>query len=102
MTVEFFVSIVAAAFCCQNGCAGSRVTGTVILQPQTGQVVMMPATTTGVYPQQYVGGYAGAPQYAMAPQQYGGQVPQYNTQAVPPSYGQPGYPAPQGQPSAKP
>lgn len=97
MTVEFFVSIVAAAFCCQNGCCnGPRVQGTVILQPQ-GQVMMMQQPGGAVYPQQYAAQpqYGVAPQYGVVQPQYGAQVPQYATQAVAPSYSQPGYPPPQ-------
>lgn len=68
MIVEFFISIIAAVYSCQRGCAGGQGTGVIIQQAPAVHVV-----TTGPAP-----GY----QYQMAPQytQYN-QAPPYSSVA---------------------
>lgn len=97
MVVEFFVSIVAAVFCCQNGCAGNRQPGAIIIQQPTGQVVMVTQPgNQGAYAvtQQYPGGYVAQPQYGVPQQQYNVQ---YTAQGAPPAYAAPPPQAPSPQ-----
>jgi hypothetical protein len=96
MIIEFFVSIIAAVFCCQNGCGRTVQTGVIVQQPVSmvttsgGQTVMTTGYPGGVvqYQGQVAPQYGGqmAPQYQMAPQHGGQMAPQYTTQ-VPPPYG---------------